>query len=173
MVVPRFCLHLYFCHFRASLVAQMVKQLPAMRETGVRFLAQEDPLEKEMVRSGPGPEHHLKIGWPESQWRRVGTRRCEDPLLRHRTPNPSECPHLHREVSSVKSWLIWVNSAQWNNRWLVNWKEFQNTEMFTPRQEGYRLSADRNQDPRESGQMCAYNLKYLIRVDMEHQTGSK
>ena len=46
MVVPRFCLHLYFCHFRASLVAQMVKQLPAMRETGVRFLAQEDPLEK-------------------------------------------------------------------------------------------------------------------------------
>ena len=33
----------------ASLVAQMVKRLPAMRETQVRFLGQEDPLEKEMA----------------------------------------------------------------------------------------------------------------------------
>ena len=30
----------------ASLVAQMVKNLPAMQETPVRFLGQEDPLEK-------------------------------------------------------------------------------------------------------------------------------
>ena len=33
----------------ASLVAQTVKRLPAMRETRVRFLGQEDPLEKEMT----------------------------------------------------------------------------------------------------------------------------
>ena len=33
----------------ASLVAQMVKHLPAMRETWVRFLGWEDPLEKEMA----------------------------------------------------------------------------------------------------------------------------
>ena len=33
----------------ASLVAQMVKHLPAMRETRVRSLGQEDPLEKEMA----------------------------------------------------------------------------------------------------------------------------
>ena len=32
-----------------SLVAQTVKRLPAMRETWVRFLGQEDPLEKEMA----------------------------------------------------------------------------------------------------------------------------
>ena len=32
-----------------SLVAQMVKNLPAIRETWVRFLGQEDPLEKEMA----------------------------------------------------------------------------------------------------------------------------
>ena len=32
-----------------SLVAQMVKRLPAMRETWVRFLGREDPLEKEMA----------------------------------------------------------------------------------------------------------------------------
>ena len=33
----------------ASLVAQMVKNLPAMRETWVQSLGQEDPLEKEMA----------------------------------------------------------------------------------------------------------------------------
>ena len=35
--------------FGASLVAQMVKNLPAMQETRVRSLNQEDPLEKEMA----------------------------------------------------------------------------------------------------------------------------
>ena len=34
---------------RASLVAQTVKHLPAMRETWVRFLGWKDPLEKEMA----------------------------------------------------------------------------------------------------------------------------
>ena len=34
---------------RASLVTQMVKDLPAMQETGVRSLGWEDPLEKEMA----------------------------------------------------------------------------------------------------------------------------
>ena len=33
----------------ASLVVQMVKNLPAMQETQVQFLGQEDPLEKEMA----------------------------------------------------------------------------------------------------------------------------
>ena len=33
----------------ASLVAQMVKHLPAMLETQVRYVGREDPLEKEMV----------------------------------------------------------------------------------------------------------------------------
>ena len=33
----------------ASLVAQLVKNLPAMRETWVQSLGQEDPLEKEMT----------------------------------------------------------------------------------------------------------------------------
>ena len=34
---------------RSSLVAQMVKNPPAMQKTRVRSLGQEDPLEKEMV----------------------------------------------------------------------------------------------------------------------------
>ena len=33
----------------ASLVAQMIKNLPAMQETQVQSLGQEDPLEKGMV----------------------------------------------------------------------------------------------------------------------------
>ena len=33
----------------ASLVAQRIKRLPAMQETGVRPLGWEDPLEKEMA----------------------------------------------------------------------------------------------------------------------------
>ena len=33
-------------HLEASLIAQLVKNLPAMQETSARFLGQEDPLEK-------------------------------------------------------------------------------------------------------------------------------
>ena len=34
---------------RVSLIAQLVNHLPAMQETQVQFLGQEDPLEKEMA----------------------------------------------------------------------------------------------------------------------------
>ena len=34
---------------RTSLVAQMVKHLPTMRETHIQFLGREDPLEKVMA----------------------------------------------------------------------------------------------------------------------------
>ena len=37
------------CFPGASLVPQMVKPLPAMQETWIRSLGQEDPLEKEMA----------------------------------------------------------------------------------------------------------------------------
>ena len=38
-----------FHHVMASLVAQRIKNLPAMWEAWVQFLGQEDPLEKEMA----------------------------------------------------------------------------------------------------------------------------
>ena len=41
----------------AFLVAQTVKRLPAMRETWVRFLGWEDPLEKEMA------THSSTLAW--------------------------------------------------------------------------------------------------------------
>ena len=46
---------------KASLVAQMVKRLPAMWETQVRSLGWEDPLEKEMA------IHFSILAW-ESPW---------------------------------------------------------------------------------------------------------
>ena len=41
--------HRKYLATQASLVAQTVKRPPAMWETRVRFLGQEDPLEKEMA----------------------------------------------------------------------------------------------------------------------------
>ena len=43
--------------YRASLVAQRVKQLPAMRETWVGSLSWEDPLEEEMA------THSSTLAW--------------------------------------------------------------------------------------------------------------
>ena len=37
---------------RTSLIAQLVKNLPAMQETLVQFLGQEDPLEKDPIEKG-------------------------------------------------------------------------------------------------------------------------
>jgi len=50
-----------FCFNGASLVTQMVKSLPAMRETRVQSLGREDPLEKEMA------THSSTLAW-EIPW---------------------------------------------------------------------------------------------------------
>ena len=53
-------LYLDLCFiFRASLVAQLVKNLPAMQETWVRSLAWEDPLEKEKALQYSGLENSM------------------------------------------------------------------------------------------------------------------
>ena len=48
---------MFLTAFIASLMAQMVKHLPAMRETWVRFLGRKDPLEKEMA------THSSTLAW--------------------------------------------------------------------------------------------------------------
>ena len=48
-----------------SLVAQMVKRLPAMRKTRVRSLSQEDPLENEMTT--PSTILAWEIPWTEEE----------------------------------------------------------------------------------------------------------
>ena len=49
--------------FWASLIAQLVKNLPAMQETLVRFLDQEDPLEKGEVTHSSILGLPLWLGW--------------------------------------------------------------------------------------------------------------
>ena len=51
----------------ASLVAQMVKNLPAAQETQVQFLGWEDPLEKEMATHSSIPA--WKISWTQEPGR--------------------------------------------------------------------------------------------------------
>ena len=46
---------LIYLIYRASLVARRVKSLPAMRETQVRSLVREDPLEKEIATPSSTP----------------------------------------------------------------------------------------------------------------------
>ena len=68
-------------------MAQMVKRLPAMRETQVRSLGQEDPLEKEMATHSSTLAWQIKKkfkhlvssngGFPGGQWYRIlPSRRC-------------------------------------------------------------------------------------------------
>ena len=50
-------IYTFMGYFRASLVAQTVKHLPVTRETWVRSLGPEDPLEKEMA------THSSTLAW--------------------------------------------------------------------------------------------------------------
>ena len=51
----------------ASLVVQMVKHLPAMRETRIQSLGREDPLEKEMA------THSSSLAWKIPWTEETGT----------------------------------------------------------------------------------------------------
>ena len=64
-----------------SLVAQMVKSLPTMRETQVRSLGQEDPLEKEMATHSSTLA--WKIPWTEEPGRlqSMGSQRVRKDLV--------------------------------------------------------------------------------------------
>ena len=56
-----------YTYVRASLIAQLVKNLPAMQETWVRFLGWGDPLEKEMTIHSSILA--WKIPWMEERYR--------------------------------------------------------------------------------------------------------
>ena len=59
---PSFIQYIFLYFLRASLIDQSVKNLPAMWETPVRFLGQEDPLEKEVA------SHCSILAW-KTPWR--------------------------------------------------------------------------------------------------------
>ena len=62
---------------RDSLVAQMVKNLPAMQETQVQSLGQEDPLEKEMA------THSSILAWESTGTLEPGGLQSTDSRVRH------------------------------------------------------------------------------------------
>ena len=68
LVFPLFHIQLFLLVIitRASLVAQSVKNLPAVQETRVRALGWEDPLEKEMA------THSSILGWKISWTQETG-----------------------------------------------------------------------------------------------------
>ena len=70
-----------FQYFGASLVAQLVKNLPAMRESWVQSLGWEDPLEK-----GKATQSSIlawRIPWAYSPWGRKGLDMTERLSLFH------------------------------------------------------------------------------------------
>ena len=73
-VCVRVCSHIH----RASLLAQMVKNLTAMWETRVQSLSQEDPLEKDMATPSSIPA--WRIPWTEESGglQSIGSQRVGD-----------------------------------------------------------------------------------------------
>ena len=70
-----------FILYQAPLMAQTVKHLPAMLETWVRFLDQEDPLEKEMASTAavlPGKRHRRRSLAGYSPWGHKESTRLSD-----------------------------------------------------------------------------------------------
>ena len=88
------------CIKRASLVAQMVKCLPAMQETQVQALGWEDPLKKEMA------THVYRICLPmQERW--VQSLSWEDPLEKKMATHSSILAweiHGQRRLASCSPW---------------------------------------------------------------------
>ena len=92
---------------RASLVAQMVKNLHAMRETWVRSLGWEDPLEKGIT------THSSILAWRLHGQRSLGTvhKLGQEPSLltgRQSAQRPSlkPCPHIQSKGPTFPLWLL-------------------------------------------------------------------
>ena len=75
-----------------SLVAQTVKSLPAMRETRVRFLGREDPLEKEMT------AHYSILAWEIPQTVEPGGLQSKG----------SYCSRTKENMSEIKVGLVFL-----------------------------------------------------------------
>ena len=86
-----------------SLLTQMVKSLPAMQETQVQSLGQEDPLEKEMA------THYSILAWKIPWWKILGV---YSPWGCKELDNTTEWLHFTYEVT--KSWTQlgnWTRTA--------------------------------------------------------------
>ena len=100
----------------AFLVAQMVKKLPAMQETQVQSLGQEDALEKEIA------THSSILAW-KTPWTEGpgGSQRVRHEQLTHthtHTHNVHECTH----PGPLQSHIVWHKI--YVHIWKHTWKDF-------------------------------------------------
>ena len=77
---------------RASLVAQVVKSLPAMQETWVQSMGWDDPLEKEMA------THSRNLAWKIPQMEEPGRYSPWD----HKESDTTEQLHFHHLYRYIK-----------------------------------------------------------------------
>ena len=116
--------------YRASLVAQMVRSPPAVQETRVRSLGQEDPLEKEMATHSsilawkiPWTEEPFRLQSMESQSRTQLSDFTID-LLTGKPNVPPGSRRLRGLVAKLKLWdhscgLLQISKNVWGVRLLL------------------------------------------------------
>ena len=92
----------------ASLVAQMVKNLPAMQETQVRSLDWEDPLEKEMA------THSSILAW-RIPWtgKTVRLQSMGSQRVRHDWATNTHTWRIIMEFTQTTMWILLLNSQTW------------------------------------------------------------
>ena len=116
---------------RASLVAQLVKTLPAMQETQIRFLGWEDPLEKEVATHSSILAYRMPVD--RGAWQAIvrGVTRVRHDLATKPPPPPHlaqicrivmpqcECQHLPSHVSGRREPSPWYFTCM--TTWPMNW----------------------------------------------------
>ena len=102
---------------RASLVAQLVKNPPVMRETWVRSLGWEDPLEKR--KDTHSSILAWRIPWTESPWGRKESDRTEQLSL-----SLCCCPRIHKGALDQASATGpgWIKGALALEEYFSNWR---------------------------------------------------
>ena len=116
---------------RASLVAQLVKNLPAMQETQIRFLGWEDPLEKEVATHSSILAYRIPMDRGAWQATVHGVTRVRHDLVT-KPPPPAhlaqicrivvpqcECQHLPSHVSGRREPSLWYFTRR--TTWPMNW----------------------------------------------------
>ena len=89
-------------------MAQRVKRLPAMQETQVRSLGQEDPLEKEMA------THSSTLAW-RIPWREEPGRLLFYGVAKSRTQLSGQHCTDQLVKNPPATWKIWVQSLGWED----------------------------------------------------------
>ena len=119
----------------ASLVAQLIKNPPAMQETPVRFLGQEDPLERDRL---PTP---VFLGFPSGSAGKESTCNAGDPSSipgSGRSPGEGKSYQLQYSWTSLVAQLVKNLPAMWET-WVGNLGWIPGLGKFPREGKGYPL----------------------------------